>query len=110
MNIDFTSIQPATIPHFKDGEGSVTASMHVDASGKIMTARIHTDSSIGMHTHETNYEVCYIVSGEGKAVCDGKEELLLPGVCHYCPKGSAHTIINTGSEDLVMFAVVPEAP
>ena len=24
------------------------------------------------------------------------------GVCHYCPKGSEHSIINTGKEDLML--------
>jgi len=108
MIINFDSIEKTTIPHFKDGEGSITAAMHVDASGKIMLLRIHPDSSIGMHKHETNYEVCYILSGTGKAVINGVEEPLSAGVCHYCPKGSEHTLINTGKDDLVMYAIVPE--
>jgi len=109
MNIDFASIEQTEIPHFKNGEGSVSAAMHVDSSGKIMLSRIHPNSSIGMHTHDTNYEVCFFLSGTGKAVIDGKEEKLSAGVCHYCPKGSTHTLINTGTEDLVMYAVVPES-
>lgn len=48
----------------------------------------------------------YIISGSGKAVCDGMEEELKPGVMHICPKGSAHSIINTGEEDLVMLTIV----
>lgn len=108
MNIDFDTLEKMTIQHFKDGEGAVTASMHVDSSGKIMIARIHPHSSIGLHRHETNYEVCYVLSGKGKAVFDGTEEPLYPGVCHYCPKGHAHILINSGTEDLVLYAIVPE--
>ena len=88
------------------GDGSIIAAMHIDSSGKIMRVRIHPNSSIGMHTHETNYEVCFVISGKGKAVFNGTEETLAPGVCHYCPKGESHTLINTGDEDLVFFAVV----
>ena len=48
----------------------------------------------------------YILSGEGKAVCDGVEEELKPGVMHICPKDSEHSIINTGDKDLVMLTIV----
>ena len=37
---------------------------------------------------------------------DGVEEELRPGVLHICPKGSEHSIINTGTEDLVLFTIV----
>ena len=30
------------------------------------------------------------------------------GECHYCPKGSTHSIENIGEEDLIIFDVVPE--
>ena len=48
----------------------------------------------------------YIISGTGKAICDGVEEKLSAGVMHICPKGSEHTIINTGDDNLVMLTVV----
>ena len=47
-----------------------------------------------------------IISGTGKAFCDGVEELLMPGVMHICPQCSEHSIINTGEEDLVMLTIV----
>ena len=106
MIIDFDSLEQTVIPNFKNGDGFVTAAMHIDSSGKIMRACIHPNSSIGMHTHETNYEVCFVISGKGKAVFNGTVETLVPGVCHYCPKGESHALINTGDEDLVFFTVV----
>ena len=33
-----------------------------------------------------------------------------PGACHYCPKGHAHSLQNTGPLPLEFFAVVPEEP
>lgn len=42
------------------------------------------------------------------ALCDGVEEPLSAGVCHLCPKGSEHAIVNTGKEDLCLLAVVVE--
>ena len=40
--------------------------------------------------------------------CNNHEEKpeLRPGVLHICPKGSEHSIINTGTEDLVLFTIV----
>ena len=50
----------------------------------------------------------YVLSGTGKAICDGKEESLAPGTYHICKKGSEHSIVNTGEEDLVLLTVVIE--
>lgn len=50
----------------------------------------------------------YVLSGTGKAICDGKEESLAPGTCHICKKGSEHSIVNTVEEDLVLLTVVIE--
>lgn len=47
-------------------------------------------------------------SGTGIALCDGEEEFLSAGNCHVCKKGSEHSIMNTGNEDLVMLTVVVE--
>jgi len=49
-----------------------------------------------------------VISGHGRAICDGEEEMLVPGTCHYCRNGQAHSIINDGDEDLIIFTVVPK--
>ncbi len=46
--------------------------------------------------------------GTGTMLCDGVEEPLTPGVCHYCAEGHTHKLMNTGTEPLTVFAVVPE--
>lgn len=38
---------------------------------------------------------------------DGAYEDVEAGVCHYCPKGHSHSLINNSDADLVFFAVVP---
>lgn len=50
MQVDFDSIQPETIEHFKGGEGSVTAQAYVDGNNRIMRATVHPHSSIGWHS------------------------------------------------------------
>ena len=39
---------------------------------------------------------------------DGEYERVEAGVCHYCPKGHTHSLINDSDSDLVFFAVVAE--
>lgn len=108
MLINFNELNEVTIPHLNDGDGEVSAKMFMKPETKIMISRLPKGASIGMHTHKTSSEVNYVLSGHGKAVCDSSEEILTSGCCQYCPKGSSHSIINTGDEDLVLFTVVPE--
>ena len=49
-----------------------------------------------------------MIKGKAKSICDGKEEYLVAGDCHYCPKGSEHCLINVGDEDVLFNAVVPQ--
>ena len=108
MVIDFNGIEAERLPHFKGGEGEYIAKRFGDDKTKIMLGRLEPGSSIGLHTHETNCEIIYIISGEGSFIYDDTTEKALPGQCHYCPKGHTHSLINNGSEDVVFFAVVPE--
>lgn len=108
MIIDFNEIKKVTIPNLNGGEGEVSAAMFMQPDTKIMISRIPKGSSIGNHTHITSSEVNYVISGSGKAVCDGEEEILKKGVCHYCPKNSSHSIVNTSDGELVLFTVVCE--
>lgn len=107
MKIDFKEIKDITIPHLNGGEGEITAKMYMDSLGKVMMSSIPVNSSIGQHKHSDSFEINYVVSGTGKAICDGEEENLSVGDVHYCPKDSSHSIFNTGDSDLVLFTVVP---
>ena len=106
MLIDFNQIDPITFPGMNNGTGTMTARMHNDDSYRIIPTTIHPGGSIGTHKQESGDDMNYIISGKGKAFCDGAEEVLKPGVMHICPKGSEHSIVNTGAEDLVMLTIV----
>lgn len=49
-----------------------------------------------------------IVSGTGLCHDDGTEVTLTPGMWHYCPQGHSHSVRNTGTEPLVIRAVLPK--
>lgn len=106
MLIDFNNIDPMTIPGMNSGTGTMTARMYNDDSYRIISTTIHPGGSIDSHKQESGDDLNYIISGSGKAICDSVEEELKPSVMHICPKGSEHSIVNTGEEDLVMLTVV----
>ena len=106
MIIDFNQIDPMTLPGMNNGTGTMSARMYNDDSYRIIPTAIHPGGSIGNHTQESGDDLNYIISGNGKAICDGIEEELKPGVMHICPKGLNHTIMNTGEEDLVILTIV----
>lgn len=109
MVIDFDKIEEVAHPQFKGGEGDTWFRTYNDGTNKIMRGRLEPGCSIGLHKHETNSEIIYILSGEARCLYDDGEERLSVGQCHYCPCGHVHALINASeSETLDFFAVVPE--
>lgn len=108
MIINFNEMMEMRLPGMNGGTGEMTARMYMDEYGKIIPCHIHAGGSIGLHKHETSDDINYVISGVGKAICDGKEEPLAAGTCHICRKNSQHSIINTGVDDLVLLTVVVE--
>ena len=106
MIIDLNQINSITLPGLNDGTGSMTVRMYNDEKYRIIHTAIHPGGSIGKHRQTSGDDLNFIVSGRGKAVCDGTEEELKPGVMHICPQGSEHSILNTGDCDLVMLTIV----
>ena len=106
--IDFNDMTEQTIPGMNNGSGYMSVKMFRNEKGKIIPCRLHPGCSIGKHKQSTSDDINYVISGEGIAVCDGVEEKLTAGCCHICPKGSEHSIINVGKEDLVLLTVVVE--
>ena len=108
MIIKFNEIDETIMPEFKGGNKEFNARIFQDPDNKILYGKLIAGASIGNHTHETNSEIIYVLSGKGKAVYNGETVEITPGICHYCPKGESHSLINDGDEDLVFFAVIPE--
>lgn len=75
---------------------------------KLCTDVWNPERLLGLHTHDTSSEIIYILNGTGKVLYDGEYESVSEGLCHYCPKGHSHSLINDSKSNLVFFAVVPE--
>ena len=66
MILDFHSLSPAVVPHFKGGEGEAQVRTAVsDGMGRILTLTLPVGSSIGLHTHTGNCEIIHVLSGSG---------------------------------------------
>ena len=106
MEIKLNDIPEEVIHRMRDGEGTVHKHTYEDDHARIMILTLEPGASIGRHTHGDNYEVFYGISGKGKVLYEGTEEPMLPGVCHYCPQGHGHSLVNDGAEPLSVFALV----
>ena len=107
MNIDFDKIDLSVIPSFKGGEKEYRAKMFFDGTNRIMKGLLIPGASIGMHTHEDSSEIIFITAGKGAVIFDGAKSVVQAGICHYCPKGHTHSLINDSDADLEFLAVVP---
>lgn len=107
MLLDFNSMEEVTCPGMNGGTGKMSSKMYVDADNRMVYCRIHAGGSIGLHTQKDSSDINLVLSGHGRAICNGEEEILTPGTCHYCKNGQEHSIINDGDDDLVIFTVVP---
>lgn len=108
MIINFDNMEEKTFFNFKGGEKEARVKMYSDENNKIMHGVLIPGASIGLHTHEANSEIVYVLEGKAKVLYDGKYEEVKAGQCHYCPKGHSHSFINDSNENVVIFAIVPE--
>ncbi|MCF0224160.1 MAG: cupin domain-containing protein [Fibrobacter sp.] len=108
MIIDIKNMEANIVPNFKGGEKEMATKMFFDGKNRVLHGTLAQGASIGMHTHETNSEILYVLNGKGHVLIDDGEEYVEAGQCHYCPKGHCHSLINESEEPLVFFAVVPE--
>ncbi len=108
MIIHYNDQKLETFEHFKGGEKSMDAKMFFDGQNRILYAQLEPGASIGLHTHETNSEIIYLLEGTATVLYDGGHEELAAGNVHYCPKGHSHSLINESNSTIRFFAVVPE--
>lgn len=64
------------------------------------TSTVEPDNKTNAHSHETNEEIFYCVSGSGIMIVDGEEKEYRQGNLVYVPPGSVHQVVNTGKVPL----------
>ena len=108
MVIDFDEIAEVHQMNFKGGNGPLDTRNYTDDKVKIMYSTLRPGASTGLHTHEQNCEIIYVISGVATFHYDGEVETCRAGQCHYCPMGHSHFMENNTDHALLYFAVVPE--
>jgi len=105
------------IPHlirenFFGGQGSMDSMPMLTGDefhGKGRTFAVNTlkpGHSIGVHTHKGDFEVYYILKGEGIYHDNGTDVRVKAGDVTYTWDGQSHGMINDGAEDMEMVALV----
>ena len=63
-------------------------------------------ASIGAHAHETEDEIYLVLAGSGRILENGEWAPIGPGDAILTGKGGSHSVENTGSEPLVIAAII----
>lgn len=105
MIAQFDEIPAQVQPRCKSGAGEPGNRIYADEMGRILQLALPAGASIAPHTHKGGCEVTFFLSGSGLCIDEGAEFPVMPGLCHYCPGGHSHSIINTGAEPLVLLSV-----
>ena len=102
----------------RGGEGQVTVTPLLKPGefkgGARLFARLTlmTGCSIGLHDHQNEEEIFYVLSGEGLLTEDAgqPEKPLRQGDAAICASGENHTIRNAGPEPLELLALILLTP
>ncbi len=62
--------------------------------------------SVGKHLHFGDYEIFYILEGEGTFNDNGKEKKIYKGDITITYSGEIHELINDGEDDLIICALL----
>src|SRR5665648_394426 len=65
---------------------------------QLVVMTLQPNEDIGVEIHDIVDQFIRIEEGEGKALIDGKEHVLIDGSAIIIPAGTKHNIINTSSE------------
>ena len=114
MKIEWNRMDVSHLERFNGGEKELAAQIFQDAQNKILHGVLVPGASIGYHCHATSSEIIFALKGRGSVLVNAYDngienavrESLQGGECHYCPKGTSHSLINDGEEDLEFYAVV----
>ena len=97
---------------FRGGKGAVTLEHFMDqamanGAGRLFAQTIvPPGSSVGLHKHEGDSEVYYILEGKALVNDNGVEVELGAGDINFCADGSSHAIENIGTTDLRYIAII----
>ncbi|MBO4300301.1 MAG: cupin domain-containing protein [Desulfovibrio sp.] len=94
------------------GPGVITFTKIVDPATLAGNGRLFNigvlkpGNAVGYHKHKGELEIYYILEGEGLYNDNGTETNIKAGDVTVCQDGEGHGLLNTGSKDLKMVALI----
>lgn len=107
---DETKLFP--IENLRDGCGVTNFNLYCDTTNAPKNTRLITEislepgCSIGKHTHQSETELYYVVRGIGELDDNGEARMVRARDLSYCNEGHYHAIKNTGTDTLLLLAIV----
>lgn len=107
-----SEMKTAIRENMRGGDGSVIVTDVLDkgeykgSSRLIGTLTLEKNCGIGVHVHENEEEVFYIIKGTAVYNDNGEEVILNAGDSCVCLGGQEHSIRNNEDGTLVVFAVI----
>ena len=101
-----------TIKNMKNGDGEfqlqhIASKENLFNHGRLFAkGTLPPGSSVGLHEHVADVEICYFLEGEGLLIDDNKTYQVKTGDVNIVYGGKSHEIINNGNKDLVYIVLV----
>ena len=76
----------------------------LSCSGDVESTLIQLNQPLAEHAHENADEVFYVIAGEGAAQFAGQQQRLKAGVYLFIPRGTPHTLTQSGRNPLIVLS------
>lgn len=110
--INPNSMRMEKITNMRNGKGEVEVLHLVEKESLLGKARLFAKlsvkpgSSIGLHKHEKEFEIFYVLSGNGLFNDNGNTVAVQAGDICFTAPGETHSIENISQQDLELLAVI----
>ena len=82
----------------------------LSCSGEVESTLIQLNQPLAEHAHEDADEVFYVIAGEGNATYSGQQQRLKAGIYLFVPRGTPHTLTQSGRNPLIVLSTRSGAP
>jgi mannose-6-phosphate isomerase-like protein (cupin superfamily) len=76
----------------------------LSCGGEVESTLIQLNQPLAEHRHENADEVFYVIAGEGVAQYSGQQQRLKAGVYLFIPRGTMHTLMQSGRNPLIVLS------
>ena len=115
MVINVHEIIPEVAEDVSGGNGIIQAHKLIDlfpgsAIKSVGLVRLEPGASIGLHSHHSEEDFFFCISGVGIVIDNNQEHSFTPGTLQIARDGETQAIRNTGETELVFLGALVAAP